>query len=116
MSTVFAVYQYAWRDSTGWEAPFGNGVTQPCRALIGLCRDRAKAVRIARRVRRAIAAALGPRVAGDNKALPLIDVGPYNPVEFLADQDRWRDNPTRAEAHRRAMAGVKDCRLRLGIA
>jgi hypothetical protein len=115
MSTVFAVYQYGWRDSGGWEAPIGNGVTQPCRALIGLCRDRAKAVRAARRVNRAIIAAIGPRVPGDNKVLPLIDVGPYNPVAFLADEERWRDNPSRAEAHRRAMAGVKGCRQRLGI-
>jgi hypothetical protein len=115
MNPVYAVYQYGWRDSTGWEAPFGNGVTRPCRVLIGLCRDRAKARRVARRIRRAIAAALGPRVLGDNKTLPLIDVGPYNPVEFLADQERWRDNPTRAQAHQVAMAGVKDCRQRLGI-
>ena len=115
MNTVYAVYQYGWRDSGGWEAPFGNGVTRPCRVLIGLCRDRAKARRVARRIRLALAAALGQRVPGDNKTLPLIDVGPYNPVEFLADQERWRDNPTRAQAHRAAMAGVKDCRQRLGI-
>jgi hypothetical protein len=116
MSRVFAVYQFGWRDSGGRQEPFGNGVTQPCRALIGLCRDRAKAVRVARRVHRTITAALGPRVAGDNKVLPLIDVGPYNPAAFLADEERRRDNPTRAEAHRRAMVGVKSCRQRLGIA
>jgi hypothetical protein len=91
-------------------------VTQPCRALIGLCRNRAKAVRIVRKVRQAITAALGPQIPGDTKVLALIDVGPYNPVAFLADEERWRDNPTRAEAHRRAMAGVKDRRQRLGIA
>jgi hypothetical protein len=116
MSKVFAVYQYGWRDTGGGQKPFGNGLTQARRVLIGLCRGRAKAERVARRVHRAIIAAVGPRVPGDNKMFPLIDVGPYYPADFLADQERWRDNPTRAEAHRRAMAGVKSCRQRLGVA
>ncbi|HJZ90135.1 MAG TPA: hypothetical protein VKE40_04635 [Gemmataceae bacterium] len=116
MTTLYAVYQYGWQDSSWHETPLGNGVTQPCRALIGLYRDQAKAEWTARRIRRRVGAALGARAPGDGKALPMINVGRYNPLGFLADQERWRDEPTRAEAHRRVVAGVSDWQARLRIA
>jgi hypothetical protein len=116
MKTIYAVYQYGWQDGGGHETPIGNGVTVPCRALIGLCRGRAKAERIAVRIRRLMSEAPGPAVPGAGKPLPLIDVSPYNPFSFLPDEERWRDEPTRAEAHRRVVAGVSDRRTRLGIA
>src|SRR3954466_12124962 len=58
VAKLFAVYQFGWRDRTESAIPLGDGVAAPERALIGLCRDRAKADRIAVRIRRAAREAL----------------------------------------------------------
>lgn len=111
MAKLFAVYQFGWRDRAESTIPIGDGVTSPTFALIGICRDRAKAERIATRIRRAgrlaVERGLRPRE-------PLVGRAVYDPFLFVAPPDRAR--VTRAEAHRRAVAGVIARRAELGIA
>ena len=110
MAKLFAVYQFGWRDQAEATTPIGDGVATPAVALIGLCRDRAKAERIAARIRRAGRRALETGVRPHE---PLIGRAPYDPFQFVAPPDRER--VTRAEAHRRAVAGVVARRAELGI-
>jgi hypothetical protein len=49
MAKLFAVYQFGWRDRTNATTPVGDGVTTPSWALIGVCRDAARADRRLRR-------------------------------------------------------------------
>ena len=110
MAKVFAVYQFGWRDRAEATSPIGDGVTTPVVALIGLCRDRAKADRIAARIRRAGRRALDQGVRPQE---PLVGRAPYDPFQFVAPPDRER--VSRTEAHRRAVAGVVARRAELGI-
>jgi hypothetical protein len=110
VAKLFAVYQFGWRDRSEANTALGDGVATPARALIGLCRDRAKAERIAARLRRAARAALD---RGVRPREPLIGRGPYDPFEFVPPPDRGR--VTRTEAHRRAVAGVVARRAELGV-
>jgi hypothetical protein len=110
MTKLFAVYQFGWRDRSESTIPLGDGVATPAWALIGLCRDRAKAERIVARIRRASRMALDQ---GAQPREPLVGRGPYDPFQFVAPPDR--DRVTRAEAHRQAVAGVVARRAELGI-
>jgi hypothetical protein len=110
VAKLFAVYQFGWRDRAETTIPIGDGVATPAVSLIGLCRDRAKADRIAARIRRAGRRALE---SGVRPQEPLVGRGPYDPFQFVAPPDRER--VTRAEAHRRAVAGVVARRAELGI-
>ena len=47
MAKLFAVYQFGWRDRMDSTTPLGDGVTTAAWALIGVCRDAARADRIA---------------------------------------------------------------------
>jgi hypothetical protein len=107
---LFAVYQFGWRDRTESTIPLGDDAEVPAFALIGLCRDRAKAERIAIRLRRAGRRALE---LGVRTREPLIGRAPYDPFKFVPAQDRQR--VSRVEAHRRAIAGVVARRAELGI-
>ena len=110
MAKLFAVYQFGWRDRAESTTPLGDGVTTPTFALIGICRDRGKAERIAARIRRAGRRALE---RGARPHEPLVARAVYDPFLFVAPPDR--DRVTRAEAHRRAVAGVVARRAELGI-
>ena len=110
MAKLFAVYQFGWRDRTESTTPLGDGVATPAWALIGLCRDRAKAERIAARIRRAARLALD---RGARPREPLIGRGPYDPFQFVAQPER--DRVSRTEAHRQAVAGVVARRAELGV-
>lgn len=110
MAKLFAVYQFGWRDRAESATPIGDGITTPTFALIGICRDRAKAERIAARIRRAGRRALEQGVRPHE---PLVGRAIYDPFLFVAPPDR--DRLTRAEAHRRAVAGVVARRAELDI-
>ena len=110
MPKLFAVYQFGWRDRAESTLPLGDDPEAPSIALIGLCRDRAKADRIAARLRRAGRRALDQ---GTCPREPLIGRAPYDPFQFVPQADRER--VTKAEAHRRAVAGVVARRAQLGI-
>ena len=110
MSKLFAVYLSGWRDRADATTPLGDGREVPALALIGLCRDRAKAGRIAARIRRAGRRALD---TGTRPREPLIGRAPYDPYRFVPVADRER--LSRAEAHRRAVAGVVARRAELGV-
>jgi hypothetical protein len=110
VAKLFAVYQFGWRDRTESTVPLGDGVAAPDRALIGLCRDRAKADRIAVRIRRAAREALA---RGARPREPLIGRGPYDPFQFVPLPER--DRVSRTEAHRLAVAGVVARRAELGV-
>ena len=137
MTKVFAVYQYAWRDPEQSSVALGDGVTAPPVALIGLCRDRARATRAAAKIRRAaIRLGLRRREAlvreratraaakirratraairlGLRRREALVGVREYDPREFLVQQDRPR--VTRREAHALATAGMMARREQLGV-
>jgi len=110
VAKLFAVYQFGWRDPDESITPIGDGVTAPAWALIGLCRDAAKADRIAARLRRAGRTALD---AGVRPRKPMIGRAPYDPFRFVPPADR--PSLTRREAHARAVAGVVARRAELGI-
>lgn len=110
MAKLFAVYQFGWRDRDESTTPLGDGVTAPAWSLIGLCRDAAKADRIAARIRRAGRTALG---AGVRPREPMIGRATYDPFRFVPLADRAR--LTRREAHAQAVAGVVARRAELGI-
>ena len=110
MSKVFAVYQYAWRDPDHLSVALGDGVTAPPLALIGLCRDRARAARAARKIRRATQLAIS---LGLPRREALIGVSEYNPRDFVLGKDRQA--VTRREAHAVATAGMMDRREQLGV-
>lgn len=110
MAKLFAVYQFGWRDQTEGTTPLGDGVTAPAWALIGLCRDPAKADRIAARLRQTGRTAL---TAGLRPREPIIGRAPYDPFRFVPLVDRAR--LTRREAHSLAIAGVVARRAELGI-
>jgi hypothetical protein len=110
MAKLFAVYQFGWRDRMETTTPVGDGVTTPTWALIGICRDAAKAERIAERLRKAGRTAVD---LGVRPHEPLIGRAEYDPFQFVASPDRKR--VTRSEAHRRAVAGVVARRAELGI-
>jgi len=110
VAKLFAVYQFGWRDRGESTTSLGDDREAPAMSLIGLCRDRAKAARIAARIRRAGRHALD---TGVRPREPLVGRAPYDPFRFLTLADR--DRLTRAEAHRRAVAGVVARRAELGI-
>jgi hypothetical protein len=110
MSKVFAVYQYGWRDPGESSMALGDGVTGPPRALIGLCRDRARADRAARKIRRATQTAIR---LGLRRREALVGVCEYDPREFLPQHDR--PLVTRREAHAIATAGMMARREQLGV-
>ena len=110
VAKLFAVYQFGWRDRAEATSPLGDGHQAPTIALIGLCRDQAKADRIAARIRRTGRRALE---LGLRPNEPLIGRGPYDPFQFILLADR--DRVSRAEAHRRAVAGVVARRAELGV-
>jgi hypothetical protein len=110
MSKVFAVYQYAWRDADRTSVAIGDGVTVPPLALIGLCRDRARAARTARKIRRAAQTAIA---LGLRQQEALVGVCEYNPRDFLLQPDRGV--VTRREAHALAAVGMMARRERLGV-
>ena len=111
MAKLFAVYQFGWRDRMETTTPIGDGVTTPVWALIGICRDAAKADRIAERLRRAGRTAIE---LGVRPHEPLIGRADYDPFQFIPPGQR--DQVGRREAHRRAVAGVVARRAELGIA
>ena len=110
MTKVFAVYQYAWRDPEQSSVALGDGVTAPPVALIGLCRDRARATRAAAKIRRATRTAIR---LGLRRREALVGVREYDPREFLVQQDRPR--VTRREAHALATVGMMARREQLGV-
>src|SRR5688572_7696488 len=100
MTKVYAVYQYGWRDTDRLSVALGDGVTGPPMALIGLCRDRARADRAARKIRRATRAAISLGLRRE----ALVGVCAYDPRDFLMQQDRRV--MTRREAHAVATTGM----------
>lgn len=110
MAKLFAVYLSGWRDRAESTTPLGDGITTPTQALIGLCRDPAKADRIAARLRRTGRRALDLGLCPNE---PLIGRALYDPLQFVPPPDRAV--VTRAEAHRRAVAGVVARRAELGF-
>jgi hypothetical protein len=110
MSQVFAVFQYGWRDVDCRSVALGDGVCVPPKALIGLCRDRARAARAARRIRRATRAAIAH---GLRSREALVGVCVYDPREFLLQHDRRV--VTRREAHTLATTGMMARREQLGV-
>jgi hypothetical protein len=110
MSRVFAVYQYGWRDPGESSVALGDGVTGPPRALIGLCRERSRAARAARKIRRATQTAIR---LGLRRREALVGVSAYDPRDFLLQQDRVR--LTRREAHAVATSGMMARREQLGV-
>lgn len=110
VAKLYAVYLFGWRDRTDLTTPLGDDRAAPALSLIGLCRERAKADRIAARIRRS------GRQAVENGARerePVIGRAPYDPFRFLTVADR--DRVSRVEAHRLAVAGVVARRAELGI-
>src|SRR5262245_32147404 len=73
--------QFGWRDRTESATPIGDGITTPSFALIGICRDRAKAERIAARIRRAGRRALEQGVRPHQ---PVVGRAIYDPFLFVA--------------------------------
>jgi len=110
MAKLFAVYQFGWRDRLDSTTPIGDGVTTAVWALIGVCRDAARADRIAERLRQAGRTALD---LGTRPHEPLIGRADYDPFQFVAPGQR--DQVDRREAHRHAVAGVVARRAELGI-
>jgi hypothetical protein len=110
MAKLFAVYQFGWRDQTESTTPMGDGVTTPTWALVGICRDAARADRIARRLRRAGRRALG---LGIRPREPLIGRADYDPFHYVPPAQR--DQLDRREAHHHAVAGTVARRAELGV-
>jgi hypothetical protein len=110
VAKLFAVYQFGWRERTESTSHLEGNKEAPVFALIGLCRNRAKAERIADRIRRASRRAFD---LGIRPREPLIGRAPYDPFLFVAAQDRNR--LSRMEAHRQAVAGVVARRAELGV-
>ena len=115
MAKLFAVYQFGWRDQTQFTTPMGDGVTTPIWALIGICRDAARADRIALRLRRAGRRALG---TGVRPREPLIGRADYDPFHYVLPAcvpAGPSDRLDRRAAHRQAVAGTTARRAELGI-
>ena len=110
MPRVYAVYQYGWRDPDHQTVALGDGVTVPPVALIGLCRDRARAARAARKIRRATQTAIA---LGLRRREALVGVREYDPRDFVLQQARLA--LTRREARGRAAAGMMARREQLGV-
>ena len=110
MSKVFAVYQYGWRDTDDLSVALGDGVTSPPWALIGLCRDRVRAARAARKIRRTTQVAIS---LGLRRREALVGVREYDPRDFLLHHNR--EVITRREAHVIATAGMMARREQLGV-
>jgi hypothetical protein len=110
MPKVFAVYQYGWRDPEQSSLSLGDAVTTPPMALIGLCRDQARAARAARKIRRATQTAIA---LGLRRREALVGVREYDPRDFLLQHDRLV--VTRREAHALATIGMIARREQLGV-
>jgi hypothetical protein len=116
MKRLYAVFQFGWTNTFGWFEPLHGNGPGPKRALLGVCRTRAKADRIADRVRRLATIAFGTIPTADTPSVPLIGVVRYDPHRFLTARERRAGLLSRRDAHRQLMTEAKVWRARLGIA
>jgi hypothetical protein len=116
MKRLYAVFQFGWTNTFGWFEPLNGNGPGPKRALLGVCRTRAKAVRAAARVRRLAQISVGGSPPSNEPAVPLIGVIRYDPNRFLTSRERQEGTLTRGDVHRRLMSEAKVWRARLAFA